>query len=91
MTNQVTVIKERARESLIAKGMLGESLCYYEAIQLCYNGYDVWMVPVDLKHFFLRVAKIDGNPVIFKHMEDGCVFEYYPHTADLFEDWIVKN
>lgn len=41
MTSQVTIIKERARESLISKGMLGEPLNYWEAMQLCHNGYSV--------------------------------------------------
>lgn len=93
MTNQVTVIRERARESLIAKGMLGEKLCYYEAIQLCYNGYNVCIVPGNdpAIMFFLKVRMVKDNPVIFQHTPDGWCFEYFPKSSHLFEDWIVKN
>lgn len=93
MTNQVTVIKERARESLIAKGMLGEKLCYYEAIQLCHNGYSVCITPGDdpSVSFWLKSEMVKDKPVLFQFTPDGWRFEYFPKTSHLFEDWIVKN
>lgn len=89
--NQVTIIKERARESLIAKGFLGDTLNYYEAMQLCHNGYHIHLKEIHQSYFWLRSGMIDGRYALWANHEDGSVIEYVTDHKHILMDWEVKK
>lgn len=87
----VTVIKERARQSLISKAMLGETMSYWEAMSLCHKGYKVCMCDPDDRDFYLKASTIKGRYNLWMYQGDSEPTEYVTETPHLFMDWKVKN